>query len=369
MNRQFQAASLFSSFILHPSSFLLVVLGVAGGCGTTRITDTLRTGTEQLLISNAIDRSVSELDFQCLAGKSVYFDPQYLEGVVDRGYLISSLRQHLLATGCRLQEERTKATYVVEIRSGGVGTDRHALLVGVPQMNVPTLVPGQPAQIPEIPLAKKTDQQGIAKIAVFAYNRLTGQPVWQSGVVQAVSTSKDTWLLGAGPFQQGTIFKETQFAGQPLSFPHLTGKAESDSEVAAGVPVTEAASWTEAFSGPMALTQPSSLPSLVPAGGPLRIGPTDRLVLDLVGGGAPPAPTQVSVGSLPVASEPSAPAKPPASESKSSSAAAPNSGGQEETQPNKIFSSGFGALPGASSDSGTSHAASGSGGKKKPPGS
>ncbi len=348
-----------------------VVLGLAGGCGTTRITDTLRTGTEQLLVSNAIDQAVSELDFQCLAGKPVYFDPQYLEGVVDRGYLISSLRQHLLASGCRLQEDRAKAAYVVEVRSGGVGTDRHALLVGVPQMNVPTLVPGQPAQIPEIPLAKKTDQQGIAKIAVFAYNRLTGQPVWQSGVVQAASTSKDTWLLGAGPFQQGTIFKETQFAGQPLSFPHLIGKAESESSAApAGVPVTEAASWTEPLSGPVSLTQPASLPGLVPAGAVANLGSTDRLVLDLIGGGAgvvPAAPASPTASS----DSSSTPAKPAAPEGKTAAAAvAPNSGGQEETQPNKIFSSGFGPLPGGQAD-GNAHAGSGSGaagGKKKPSG-
>lgn len=347
-----------------------VLLGLAGGCGTTRITDTLRTGTEQLLVSNAIDQAVSELDFQCLAGKPVYFDPQYLEGVVDRGYLISSLRQHLLASGCRLQEDRAKAVYVVEVRSGGVGTDRHALLVGVPQMNVPTLVPGQPAQIPEIPLAKKTDQQGIAKIAVFAYNRLTGQPVWQSGVVQAASTSKDTWLLGAGPFQQGTIFKETQFAGQPLSFPHLIGKSEAEGgTTAAGVPVTEAASWTEPPYAPVSLTQPASLPGLVPAGATTNVGPTDRLVLDLIGGGVRPVPG--SPPSPPPSSDPATAAKPAAPEGKTAGTpAAPNAGGQEETQPSKIFSSGFGPLPGGPADGNTHGGATGaaSGGKKKPSG-
>src|ERR1700730_11683982 len=109
------------------------VLGLAVGCGTTRMTDTLRTATEQLLVSNAIDQAVSELDFRELSGKTVYFDPQYLDGVVDRGYLVSSLRQQLLASGCVLQDDRTKARYVVEVPSGGDGTNRHALLVGIPQ--------------------------------------------------------------------------------------------------------------------------------------------------------------------------------------------------------------------------------------------
>ncbi|HEV3262518.1 MAG TPA: DUF6655 family protein [Gemmataceae bacterium] len=221
------------------------VLGLAIGCGTTRMTDTLRTATEQLLVSNAIDQAVSELDFRELSGKTVYFDPQYLDGVVDRGYLVSSLRQQLLASGCVLQDDRTKASYVVEVRSGGVGTDRHALLVGIPQMNVPTFVPGQPSQIPEIPFAKKTDQEGVAKIAVFAYNRDTGQPVWQSGVVRAVSTSKDTWFLGAGPFQAGSIRQGTEFAGEPIVFP-LGGKASPDERAAAReMSVTSEATWLE----------------------------------------------------------------------------------------------------------------------------
>src|SRR5205807_6610370 len=140
-------------------------------CGTTRMTDAQRTATDQLLISNAVDQAVSQLDLRWLAGKSVYFDPQYLDGTVDRGYVVSSLRQQLLASGCVLQDDRAKATYIVEARAGGVGTDRHSVLLGVPEMNVPSVLPGQPSHIPKIPFAEKTDQNGVAKVAVFAYNR------------------------------------------------------------------------------------------------------------------------------------------------------------------------------------------------------
>jgi hypothetical protein len=220
------------------------------GCGTTRISDTQRTATEQLLVSNAIDQAVSQLDFRILAGKPVYFDAQYLAGSVDRGYVVSSLRQHLLACGCILKENRAQATYVVEARSGGIGTDRYQLLLGVPEMNVPSLAPGQPTLIPEIPLAKRTDQKGVAKLAVFAYNRRTGRPVWQSGVVRMVSASKDTWLFGAGPFRRGTLEEGTEFAGQPLSIPQiplplLTGKEPTKEGPPQVIAVTRAASWSE----------------------------------------------------------------------------------------------------------------------------
>jgi hypothetical protein len=219
------------------------LLCVLVGCGTTRMSDTQRTATEQLLISNAVDQAVSQIDFRFLAGKPVYFDPQYLDGTVDKGYVISSLRQQLLASGCALKEDRSKAIYVVEARAGAVGTDRHSLLVGIPQMTVPTFVPGQPTQIPEIPFAKKTDEQGAAKIAVFAYNRITGERLWQSGTLQAYSDARDAWLLGLGPFRRGSIVPGTELAGEELPNPLHLDKDEKPLPPVA--PATTAACWPE----------------------------------------------------------------------------------------------------------------------------
>ena len=189
------------------------------GCGTTRSSDTGRTATEQLLISDAIDRAVQSVDLKTLAGQSVYFDDTKLGEVVDKNYLISTLRQHLLANGCRLRDQRDQADFIVEARAGAVGTDRNDLLFGVPSTNVPQIMPVQPvpaAVIPEIPIAKRRDQKGIAKLAVFAYHRETGTPVWQSGLVHQESSSNDVWILGAGPFQRGSIYDGTAFAGKQL---------------------------------------------------------------------------------------------------------------------------------------------------------
>lgn len=201
---------------------ILLLVAFSAGCGTTRVTDTARSATEQMLISHSIDNTVSRLDFGILAGKRVFLDSQYLDGVTDKGYLISSLRQQLLAGGCLLQEERKKATYVVEARAGAVGTDRNDMLVGVPQMSIPSIMPGIPgAMIPEVALAKKSNRIAVAKIGVFAYNRVTGDPVWQSGMLQAVSNERNSWLCGAGPFQRGSLHKGTQFDDQNFIVPLL----------------------------------------------------------------------------------------------------------------------------------------------------
>src|SRR5690606_17305039 len=113
----------------------------------------------------------------------------------------------------------------VEARVGALGYDRHEIVYGIPASSalstaasvMPTL-PQVPA-IPEISVAKKHDDSASAKIGVFAYHRESGRPVWQSGVATAHSTAKQMWLFGAGPFQRGTIYEGTQFAGSKLEIP------------------------------------------------------------------------------------------------------------------------------------------------------
>jgi hypothetical protein len=208
-------------------ALIFVLTGLISGCGTTRMSDTLRTGTEQILLSAAIDRSISEMDFSVLNGKDVYFDPQYLKGVSDEGYIVSSIRQRLLAEGVFLKAVRDDATYVVEARAGAIGTNRQDVLIGIPQTSLPAgaLAAGVPSVIPEIPFAKKTLQKGVAKIAVFAYNQTTGQALWQSGASPITADARDTWVLGTGPFQRGSIYTGASFAGQRVSWWNKSGSS------------------------------------------------------------------------------------------------------------------------------------------------
>jgi hypothetical protein len=138
----------------------------------------------------------------------------------------------MLANGALLQDDKARAEIVVDLRIGALGTDRHSMLVGTPAVQLPSVVPGLPTNIPEIALMKKNDQRGVAKIAVFAYNRITGRALWQSGIAESVSREHDTWFMGAGPFSHGTIRKEVELAGEPLpSFPDIvkTGRQSQPS--------------------------------------------------------------------------------------------------------------------------------------------
>ena len=154
--------------------------------------------------------AVAQLDFRLLSGQKVYFDPTYLqsvkgEGFVNAAYIISSIRQQITAAGCFLQDTRENAEIVIEARVGALGTDGHEIIYGVPQTNslnsasqVISSIPAIPV-LPELALSKIDTSSGVAKIFVFAYDKDTREPIWQSGVAKSESTSRNTWILGAGP--------------------------------------------------------------------------------------------------------------------------------------------------------------------------
>jgi len=205
---------------------LLICCLVAAGCGSTK----QHTVTEQLLSSDAVDRAVGQIDFTVLRGRKVYLDTSYVQpvkniGFVNDRYIVSSLRQQMAAAGCQLQDAANDAEVIVEPRIGALGTDSHEVVYGIPSNNllssVASIAPNAPAVpvLPEISIAKKNEYMGAAKIAVFAYERESRDPLWQSGIAQAESNARDVWLLGAGPFQNGTIYDRTHFAGSEIELP------------------------------------------------------------------------------------------------------------------------------------------------------
>jgi hypothetical protein len=176
---------------------MLPLLAVLVGCGTTRMSDSKRTATEQLLVSQAIDRAVMRIDVRPLAGRSVFLDASFMDDVDDSKYATSALRHQLMASGCLLAKDRDTAEVVVEARAGAIGTDRNAVLLGIPATSV--TLKGNETSTPEVVLAKRSEQRGVAKLSVYAYERESGRPIWQSGEEQVASHARDRWLFGAGP--------------------------------------------------------------------------------------------------------------------------------------------------------------------------
>ena len=195
------------------SCLIVVLLAVWGGCGSMA----QRVAMEQLLVSDAVDQAIGKIDFTPLGGKTVFLDPEYLRtvrplGFVNADYVISALRHQLVASGCYLKDRREDAEIIVEPRVGSLGTDDYNIVYGLPRTEAAAILGAAtnsglalPA-IPELAIGKSEYRQGFAKVTVFAYRADDRQAVWQSGVAKSTSTSRDTWIMGAGPFQKGTIY-------------------------------------------------------------------------------------------------------------------------------------------------------------------
>jgi hypothetical protein len=186
----------------------MALSAAATGCGLNKS----RLATEQLVVSDAVDRAVAEIDFSPLSGRKVFLDTKYLEGVKlspvgNVEYVISSLRQQMVAYDCRLMEKAEQADFIVEARIGVMANDGHEVTYGVPGSAAMTTAsvfltaPVAAPAMPELSLGRRNHQQGTAKIGLFAYDRETREPVWQSGLAKGASRARDLWLFGLGPYE------------------------------------------------------------------------------------------------------------------------------------------------------------------------
>lgn len=215
-------------------SLLWLTLLLVTGCGKT----VRNTATEQLILSDSVDRAIRSIDFSPLAGRSCFLDDQFVNSpksasFVNADYVLSSVRNQLAAAGGILVDNRKDAEIVVEPRVGVLGANENEVTYGIPSSSMLTqaaaIVPTAPPvpTIPEISLARKNYQMAATKLAVFAYEATSGTPVWQSGVATARSNARDTWVFGVGPFQSGTIYEKPRFAGAQISLP-LAGSKSGD---------------------------------------------------------------------------------------------------------------------------------------------
>ena len=201
----------------------IVLLSMFAGCTTTRTTDTARTGMEQLLISNAVDQTMNKIVLPPVDGRKVFVDDKYLEAV-DKGYILGSLRQKLMANGAHLVDAKDGSDMTMEVFSGAVGTDIVESYVGVPGLTVP----GLPVEIPEVRMYEKKSQFGTAKIGMVAYATTTGEMLYDSGKALARADDSRWSVMGVGPFQEGSVREEVNRSTGSTDFTARVANAVDD---------------------------------------------------------------------------------------------------------------------------------------------
>jgi hypothetical protein len=186
------------------ASCAAIALLVLCGCTSTHSSNTARTGVEQMLISNAVDQSLSKIDFQPFAGHDVFLDAQYTE-CVDKPYVVGAIRHRLALAGAHLVESRDNANVVLELRTGAVGTDNSESFIGVPEIALPGMV-----TLPEVRVLTRSHQSGVAKLGLVAIDPRTGAALGSGGQTLAQSQDSNWYLLGMGPMQTGSVRDEVE---------------------------------------------------------------------------------------------------------------------------------------------------------------
>jgi hypothetical protein len=180
----------------RPGAWLPIVAAVlATGCTSTiRVTDTARTGTQQLLLNSAFDGAIEAVDFTPLGGATVFVDATNLEAD-GKGYLIYRIREALTDHGAILATARDQADVILEAGMAAYGTDSEKYTLGLTGN----------LQLPNATLRQRDDQYGVAQLSMFAYDRASGLPIWKSGPIRCDSWHRQQYLLGTGPYRAGSI--------------------------------------------------------------------------------------------------------------------------------------------------------------------
>ncbi|MFC1781130.1 DUF6655 family protein [Planctomycetota bacterium] len=191
---------------LRLTVFLTVSLVLCCSCANVRITDPLRTATEQFLLSQAAVQAVELLSFEVIHGRTVFLDSANF-APVEKEFVLGELRAKLLLSGVSITAEREDAEIIIEVRSGGVGIDRYEALFGIPAFVAPSTATSSTVTLvtPEIAITKNIRQVGFASVAYVAYWADTGEVVASSGPTIGKTYREDWWLLGFGPNTIGTI--------------------------------------------------------------------------------------------------------------------------------------------------------------------
>ncbi len=200
------------------------------GCTTMKTTNTARSSTEQMLVSNAVDQALDKIVSSVL-GAHCLLEEKYVD-CVDKAYVIGSFRHRLLQVGAQLVDKADDAAVVVEPRSGTVGTTNNETYVGIPEITLPGML-----TLPEIRVATRSQQVGVAKLGVAAFDRKTRTALGVGGTTLAKSDDSNLSIFGVGPFQSGSIRNEIT---RSTSGPAGITRTQLPVQVAFQVPAPEA---------------------------------------------------------------------------------------------------------------------------------
>jgi hypothetical protein len=187
-----------------------VLLALAACALTHEPSRTPRTSIEQLLLNQAIERSVGDLTIPLPERSSIHVEVTGLSRLssyagrqdstsdglfygpeTDLEFVRQIVSVRLGELGSRIQDHAEKAEYIVKVIVQALGTEQSQTFFGIP--SAPSLV--LPVVPPEIPLYKAQYQKAHARLSFNVFDRGTGRFIRSSRM-----------YTGDAYFNQYTIF-------------------------------------------------------------------------------------------------------------------------------------------------------------------
>jgi len=185
-------------------SAFLVAASLLPACGVSRDSSkSPRAATEQLLLSQAVERSFEDVSVPILKDAAVVMEVAGL--TPDQYYVRDAVAGHLARTqGVRIVDRRDQARYVVHLMVQALGTELDQSFFGMPQVQGGLI----PIALPELPLYKFIREIGYVRYSMNIYETATGRLVMTT-----------PWYTKTAAWRQYTIFIFLTFRTSTLTDP------------------------------------------------------------------------------------------------------------------------------------------------------
>lgn len=165
---------------------IFTAMVLCGGCTTQEETNPPRSATEQLLLSSAADRALTQANLNMFAGRTVYFDFTYFSSY-DQQYVEGAIRDAFSRAGALMAPDNKSADIIVEARAGAYSIDTNSSFFGIPSIPLPIPGTAEEPVTPQVALYQKEAQVSYAKFALLAYANKTRAHIYSSGSLDGSS--------------------------------------------------------------------------------------------------------------------------------------------------------------------------------------
>jgi hypothetical protein len=156
------------------------VLLLLSGCAGARVEPSkpLRTAIEQLLLSQALERTLDSVSLPLPSHATILVEAVGLtrDYTLDQEYARQAIARHLTSQGFRLVQSEEEATYRIRVLLQTFGIEQGVTFFGVPPaQGVLFLFP-----VPEIALYKNIQETGHVRLSLNVFDRATGGLIYSS---------------------------------------------------------------------------------------------------------------------------------------------------------------------------------------------